>query len=128
MSPVGAPAHALGYLTPMSEEQPKNPLHGVTLKTIVEDLVERHGFEELGNLIPLRCFHYEPTLKSSLKMLRKTPWAREKVEELYVEDQRVIARNRKRNQRRADQRVYRAEQEAESSEVATAPIESCDSE
>ncbi|NCG21087.1 MAG: DNA-binding protein VF530 [Rhodobacterales bacterium] len=112
----------------MSEEQPKNPLHGVTLKTIVEDLVERHGFEELGNLIPLRCFHYEPTLKSSLKMLRKTPWAREKVEELYVEDQRVIARNRKRNQRRADQRVYRAEQEAESLKVATAPIESCDSE
>ncbi len=104
----------------MSEEQPNNPLHGITLKAILEDLVDRRGFRELGELIDLRCFQREPTVKSSLKMLRKTPWAREKVERLYVEDHRVMARNRKRNKRRADQRAYRADQEA-AAEASVAP-------
>lgn len=66
------------------EEQPNNPLHGVTLKTVVEELVEFYGFEELGKRINIRCFTHEPSVKSSLKFLRKTQWARDKVEALYV--------------------------------------------
>lgn len=70
----------------MSSEQPKNPLHGITLKSIVEDLVARHGFEELGDRINIRCFNYDPSISSTLKFLRKTDWARKQVEELYLED------------------------------------------
>jgi uncharacterized protein (DUF2132 family) len=66
------------------EEQPNNPLHGVTLKAVVEELVEFYGFEELGKRINIRCFTHEPSVKSSLKFLRKTQWARDKVEALYV--------------------------------------------
>lgn len=66
------------------EEQPNNPLHGVTLKTVVEELVEFYGFEELGKRINIRCFTHDPSVKSSLKFLRKTQWARDKVEALYV--------------------------------------------
>ena len=62
----------------------KDPLHGVTLETIVNVLVERHGFEELGQLIDIRCFQLDPSVSSSLKFLRRTPWARKKVEELYL--------------------------------------------
>lgn len=69
-------------------EQPKNPLHGVTLKAILEDLVERRGWEDLGDRINIRCFTHDPSLKSSLKFLRKTAWARERVEKLYVQDHR----------------------------------------
>ncbi len=65
-------------------DQPNNPLHGITLKKIVEDLVEFYGFEELGARINIRCFTHDPSVKSSLKFLRKTLWAREKVEELYI--------------------------------------------
>ena len=65
-------------------EQPNNPLHGITLKKVVEDLVELYGFEELGNRINIRCFTHDPSVKSSLKFLRKTQWARDKVEDLYV--------------------------------------------
>jgi len=72
----------------MSQEQPNNPLHGITLKAIVEDLVARRGFEDLGERINIRCFTHEPSIKSSLKFLRKTPWAREKVERLYLRDHR----------------------------------------
>lgn len=61
-----------------------DPLHGVTLKAIVERLVERYGWEDLGDKIRIRCFMFEPSVTSSLKFLRKTPWAREKVERLYV--------------------------------------------
>ena len=68
----------------MLEEQPKNPLHGLTLETILEALVERYGWEELALRIPVRCFEYEPSLKSSLIFLRRTPWARDKVERLYI--------------------------------------------
>lgn len=61
-----------------------DPLHGVTLEQIVTRLVERLGWEELGRIIPVRCFFFDPSVSSSLKFLRKTPWARKKVEELYV--------------------------------------------
>ncbi len=64
--------------------QPYNPLHGITLKAIVEKLVDYYGFEELGQNINIKCFTNDPSVKSSLKFLRKTPWAREKVEELYI--------------------------------------------
>ena len=71
----------------MTEVKPQlnNPLHGITLQTVVEALVERYGFEELGRMIPVRCFTYDPSIKSSLKFLRKTEWARIKVERLYIE-------------------------------------------
>lgn len=61
-----------------------DPLHGVTLEKIVTELVEEFGFERLGKMIPINCFMNEPSVKSSLKFLRKTPWARTKVEELYI--------------------------------------------
>jgi len=69
----------------MSQEQPNNPLHGLTLKFIVTDLVERFGFEQLGNFIDINCFRFDPSINSSLKFLRRTPWAREKVEQFYLE-------------------------------------------
>jgi uncharacterized protein (DUF2132 family) len=65
-------------------EQPNNPLHGITLKAILNFLVDKYGWEELGSRINIRCFNYEPSINSSLKFLRKTPWAREKVEKLYL--------------------------------------------
>lgn len=68
----------------MSDTQPKNPLHGVTLEMILTDLVEHYGWEELGKTINIKCFNHEPGITSSLKFLRKTPWAREKVEGLYL--------------------------------------------
>lgn len=71
----------------MSEEQPNNPLHGVTLEQIVNSLVEQYGWDELGMLINIRCFNSNPSVKSSLKFLRKTPWARKKVEDLYLASQ-----------------------------------------
>lgn len=64
--------------------QQNNPLHGITLSHILERLVAHYGWDELGMLIDIRCFNYDPSIKSSLKFLRKTPWAREKVEQLYV--------------------------------------------
>ena len=68
----------------MSEEQPNYPLHGVTLKTIVTTLVETYGFEELSSRVSIRCFTHDPSIPSSLTFLRKTPWARKRVEELYL--------------------------------------------
>jgi len=68
----------------MSTEQPNNPLHGLTLSTIVTELVETYGFEELSYKVSIRCFTHDPSIRSSLKFLRKTPWAREKVEGLYL--------------------------------------------
>lgn len=67
---------------------PKDPLHGVTLEAILTALVERHGWEHLGKKIKIRCFNENPSIKSSLTFLRKTPWAREKVERMYVADLR----------------------------------------
>ncbi len=68
----------------MTIEQPNNPLHGITLETILTRLVEKHGWEELGNRITIKCFTIDPSIKSSLKFLRRTPWARKKVEDLYL--------------------------------------------
>lgn len=65
--------------------QPNNPLHGVKLVDILEFLVEKYGWEKLGQLIRIRCFQFDPSIKSSLKFLRKTPWARTKVEQLYLQ-------------------------------------------
>ena len=67
-----------------TEKQLNNPLHGIKLADIVAELVARHGWEKLGEKITIRCFTHEPSIKSSLKFLRKTPWAREKVEQLYL--------------------------------------------
>jgi uncharacterized protein (DUF2132 family) len=64
--------------------QPKNPLHGLTLEAIVRELETYYGWSELGERIPVRCFTHDPSVNSSLKFLRKTPWAREKVEGLYL--------------------------------------------
>jgi uncharacterized protein (DUF2132 family) len=69
---------------PPGPAQPRNPLHGLTLEAIVTALVDHYGWDELAQRVPLRCFIDEPSVKSSLKMLRKTPWAREKVEGLYL--------------------------------------------
>lgn len=66
------------------EEQPKNPLHGKTLEMIVTHLVDLYGWEDLGAIIPINCFNYDPSIKSSLVFLRKTAWARKKVEDLYL--------------------------------------------
>jgi uncharacterized protein (DUF2132 family) len=68
----------------MSEEQPHNPLHGITLEQILTSLVDYYGWEELGKDININCFTSNPSIKSSLKFLRKTPWARKKVEDLYL--------------------------------------------
>ena len=64
--------------------QPKNPLHGMTLEKIVTELADYYGWEGLGDRINIRCFTHDPSVGSSLKFLRKTPWAREKVESLYL--------------------------------------------
>ena len=68
----------------MSEQQINNPLHGVTLEQIVASLVQFYGWSELGQRVDINCFRNDPSVKSSLKFLRKTPWARKKVEELYL--------------------------------------------
>ena len=68
----------------MAGTQPNNPLHGVTLKTILTALVEQYGWKKLAKLIEIRCFYNEPSINSSLKFLRDTPWARAQVEELYL--------------------------------------------
>lgn len=64
--------------------QPRNPLHGVTLEVMVTALAAHYGWADLAQRIPVRCFEFDPSVKSSLKFLRKTPWAREKVEGLYL--------------------------------------------
>jgi len=68
----------------MENNQSKNPLHGITLQNMLEDLISFYGFDTLGELIKIKCFTDNPSLKSSLTFLRKTPWAREKVEQLYL--------------------------------------------
>lgn len=68
----------------MQPSQPNNPLHGVTLAQMLTELVEHHGWSELGQQVNIRCFNVDPSIASSLKFLRRTPWAREKVEMLYL--------------------------------------------
>lgn len=78
--------------TPAQPPQPRNPLHGVTLEQIVTQLADHYGWDDLGTRIPVRCFTHEPSVGSSLKFLRKTPWARDKVESLYLFMLREIRR------------------------------------
>lgn len=68
----------------MENTQPNNPLHGVTLQRMLEQLVAYYGFDTLGELIKIRCFNHDPSIKSSLAFLRKTEWARKQVEALYL--------------------------------------------
>ena len=69
---------------PSPSEHPRDPLHGITLETILTKLVEKHGWEEMAAQIPVRCFQYDPSIKSSLTFLRKTPWARKRVEDWFA--------------------------------------------
>lgn len=69
----------------MNNQQPKNPLHGVTLETVLTRVVDYYGWKKLSKIIEIRCFYNDPSIKSSLKFLRQTPWAREKLEDLYIE-------------------------------------------
>jgi uncharacterized protein (DUF2132 family) len=77
------------------EKQKNNPLHGITLASIVEHLVNYYGWEDLGSRINIKCFNENPSIKSSLTFLRKTEWAREKVEGLYLKSLREIAKKSK---------------------------------
>ncbi|MBK1881003.1 DUF2132 domain-containing protein [Luteolibacter pohnpeiensis] len=70
----------------MEREHPNDPLHGVTLKEVLTTLVDRYGWQELADRIPVRCFMFNPSIQSSLTFLRKTPWARQKLENWYVSD------------------------------------------
>jgi len=69
----------------MNKPHNQDPLHGITLKMVVTQLVEKYGWEELGHRINIKCFNNDPSINSSLKFLRKTPWAREKVETLFLQ-------------------------------------------
>lgn len=68
----------------MNNHHPNDPLHGVTLENILTELVEYYGWDKLGRIINIRCFNNDPSIKSSLQFLRRTPWARNKVEDLYL--------------------------------------------
>jgi len=74
----------------MNDNNNKDPLHGLTLEAIVNYLVEYYGWDTLGQKINIRCFTSDPSIKSSLKFLRKTPWARKKVEQLYLFSQKSV--------------------------------------
>lgn len=95
--------------------RPNDPLHGVSLKAMLEELVEKRGWEDLAAHVRIRCFRENPSIASSLTFLRKTGWARMKVEQLFLEDRRALERNRERNRRRAARRAVRAEHEAQAS-------------
>jgi uncharacterized protein (DUF2132 family) len=69
---------------PAPSQHPRDPLHGITLETIVTRLVEKHGWEEMSARIPVRCFQFDPSIKSSLTFLRKTPWARKRIEDWFA--------------------------------------------
>lgn len=68
------------------DQNPKDPLHGIRLEDILNKLVQRHGWEEMARRVPIRCFQFDPSVKSSLTFLRKTPWARQKVEAWFVRE------------------------------------------
>ena len=76
----------------MTDQKAKDPLHGITLEQVVTSLVEHYGWDDLGRRINIKCFNSDPSVKSSLKFLRKTPWAREKVEGLYIYTQKRTRR------------------------------------
>ena len=79
----------------------RRPLDGVTLETIVTELVEHYGFAELASRIDIKCFRVDPSIKSSLTFLRRTPWARENVEELYLRHARALRRRARKHAARA---------------------------
>lgn len=78
----------------MQETQPKNPLHGITLEKLLNELVSFYGWEAMGRQIDIRCFTQDPSISSSLKFLRRTPWARERVEALYLDMLKHVAKQR----------------------------------
>jgi uncharacterized protein (DUF2132 family) len=84
----------------MTDQQPTDPLHGVTLEMMLTRLVEHYGWEKMGRTITIRCFNSDPSIKSSLQFLRKTPWARDKVEDLYLRYARETLKKSKRKQGR----------------------------
>ena len=90
IEPVPTPTYPAGAAP---ATQARNPLHGITLEAMVVGLADYFGWDELGRQIPIRCFQIDPSVGSSLKFLRKTPWAREKVESLYL----FMLRERRRN-------------------------------
>ena len=75
----------------MTDQHKNDPLHGITLEMLLTRLVEHYGWDELGRIIHIRCFNNNPSINSSLKFLRKTPWARKKVEDLYLRFKREIS-------------------------------------
>jgi uncharacterized protein (DUF2132 family) len=81
----------------MNDRQSKDPLHGVTLEMMLNHLVKHHGWEKLGQIINVRCFNNDPSIKSSLQFLRKTSWARTKVENLYLKYSRNVLQKTKRS-------------------------------
>ena len=82
----------------MSDQQHNDPLHGITLEMMINQLVEHHGWEKLGRIINIKCFNNEPSVKSSLQFLRKTPWARTKVEALYLKFRKNALKKPKRSE------------------------------
>lgn len=74
----------------MSSQQVNNPLHGITLEVMVTWLVQELGWQRLGMMIPVRCFNHDPSIKSSLQFLRRQPWARAQVEELYLKRKQLL--------------------------------------
>jgi uncharacterized protein (DUF2132 family) len=94
-----APAGPVPPPAPAKPAQPRNPLHGLTLEAIVTALADYYGWDRLGELVPIRCFAIDPSVGSSLKFLRKTPWAREKVESLYL----FMLREQRREQQQQQQ-------------------------
>lgn len=73
----------------MEEKQPNNPLHGITLEMMLVHLVEYYGWDKLADMLPVNCFIHDPSIKSSLTFFRKTPWARKKIEDIYLESLRL---------------------------------------
>lgn len=94
----------------MDPDHTNDPLHGVTLQAMLETLVAQRDWPWLAEEIPLRCFSHEPSVGSSLKFLRRTPWARSKVERLYVKEQRRRKRNARRKYRAQQKRAHDAAQ------------------
>jgi uncharacterized protein (DUF2132 family) len=88
----------------MNETQANNPLHGLTLEKLLNALVDFYGWQRLGQEIDIRCFNHEPSVSSSLKFLRRTPWAREQVESLYLYMLRSQARGVRKSGAQADER------------------------
>jgi len=83
----------------MKDIQPNNPLHGITLERLLNELVSFYGWDALGRQVDIRCFTHDPSVSSSLKFLRRTPWARERVESLYIDMLTHAAHKKHLNQR-----------------------------